>query len=353
MTQSTSPAASGEPVTPKRVWAQDVEVGARAMETKLNALRHGGAQSWSPAAEAVEVGVRSHLQAARNAALGRDPLPGRLSNWWRGTLIDAAYQNLHAAESLIVGLYSDAQVEAEVPEAVARVEAGLQRDDPRRQSALELLEGASGDPARRERLAKAIEIGFGASDAQHSQLRNFRNTVLGGAAVLTAVLGLFVAYVYRNPQDVPFCFSPVGKAMVCASGTSTPSSHDIVSVTLIGALGGLLATILALRNISGTAVPYDVPKALAVLKLPLGALCAIGALVAIRGGFIPGFSNLDSQPQILAYAFGFGVAQQLLAGLIDRQAQTLLSHAPGKATASERPERWRLARRGSALEAAG
>jgi len=275
-----------------------------------------------------------------------------LSNWWRGTLIDAAYQNLHAAESLVVGVSTDAQVEAEVPEAVARVEAGLQRDDPRRQSALELLEGDPGDPARRERLAKAIEIGFGASDAQHAQLRNFRNTVLGGAAALTAVLALFAAYVYCNPQDVPFCFSPAGKAMVCASGASTPSSHDIVSVTLIGALGGLLATILALRNVSGTAVPYDVPKALAVLKLPLGALCAVGALIAIRGGFIPGFSDLDSQPQILAYAFGFGVAQQLLAGLIDRQAQTLLSHAPGKATASERPERWRLSRRAALLDPA-
>lgn len=354
MSPSTSTSVeSVEAVTPKRVWAQDVEVGARAMETRVNALREG-ATDWPPAQQAVERGVRSHLEAARNAALGRDPLPGRLSNWWRGTLIDAAYQNLHAAESLVVGLYTDAQVEAEVPEAVARVEAGLQRDDPRRQAALELLEGEPGDPARRERLAKTIEIGFGASDAQHSQLRNFRNTVLGGAAALTAVLGLFVVYVYRNPQDVPFCFSPVGKtAMVCASGASAPSSHDIVSVTLIGALGGLLATILALRNISGTAVPYDVPKALAVLKLPLGALCAVGALVAIRGGFIPGFSNLDSQPQILAYAFGFGVAQQLLAGLIDRQAQTLLSHAPGKATASERPERWRMTRRASVLESAG
>jgi hypothetical protein len=90
-----------------------------------------------------------------------------------------------------------------------------------------------------------------------------------------------------------------------------------------------------------------------VLKLPLGALCAVGALVAIRGGFIPGFSDLDSQPQILAYAFGFGVAQQLLAGLIDRQAQTLLSQAPGKATASDRPERWRTTRRSPVLETTG
>jgi hypothetical protein len=213
---------------------------------------------------------------------------------------------------------------------------------------LDLLHGAPGDPARRERLAKAVEVGFGATDAEHAQLRNFRNTVLGGAAALSAVLVVFVAYVVRNPRDVPFCFSPAGKAMVCASGATSPSGHDVIAVTLLGALGGLLATILALRNISGTSVPYDVPKALAVLKLPLGALCAIGALIAIRGGFVPGFSDLDSQPQILAYAFGFGVAQQVLARLIDRQAQTLLSRAPGKATDSGRPEIVRVAQRRTA-----
>ncbi len=332
-----SPSTATTQPARKRIWAQDVEVSAEILETRLDAIA-AGSTTWSPCQQAIEAGVRNRIAAARDAALGRDPLPGRLSNWWRGTLIDAAYQNLHAAECLIVGLYSPAQVEAEIPEAVARVEAGLHRDDPRRSAALRLLDGDAEDPASRERLAKAVEVGFGASDTEHAQLRNFRNTVLGGAAALGAVLVMFVVYVARNPTDVPFCFSPAGRAMVCASGASAPTGHDVVTVTLLGALGGLLATILSLRNIEGTSVPYDVPKALAVLKLPLGALCAIGALIAIRGGFVPGFSDLDSQPQILAYAFGFGVAQQLLARLIDQQAQTLLHHAPGKRTATSRPE---------------
>ena len=332
------PFSTTEQVPSKRVWAQDVVVGAAVVKARLDALRAASAE-WTPAQQALEKGVRRRLRAARNAALRRDPVPGRLSNWWRGTLIDAAYQNLHAAEALIVGLYTDEQVEAEIPEAVARVETGLRRDDPRRSAALELLDGGPGGPARRAQLAKAVEIGFGATDAEHAQLRNFRNTVLGGAASLTAVLVVFVVYVVRNPADVPFCFSPIDGATVCASGASTPVSHDVVSVALLGALGGLLTSILALRHLQGTSVPYDVPKALAVLKLPLGALSAIGALIAIRGGFIPGFSDLDSQPQIAAYAFGFGVAQQLLAGLVDRQAQTLLTAAPGKSSASRRPER--------------
>jgi hypothetical protein len=268
----------------------------------------------------------------------RDPAPGRLSNWWRGTLIDAAYQNLHAAESMIVGIYGPDDIEAEVPEAVARVEAGLDRDDPRRLAALQLLAGSPTDSGRTARLAKAVEIGFGASDAEYLRLRNFRNTVLGGAGAMSVLLLAFVVYVYANPTDVPFCFSGAD-GPICASGGSVPSGHDVITVTLLGTLGGLLAAILAIKNMQATASPYNVPQALALLKLPLGAVTAVGALIAIRGDFIPGFSNLDSQAQILAYAFGFGVAQQLFTGLVDKQARTILSNAPGKATGATRPER--------------
>lgn len=326
-----------EPKACKRVWAQDVNVAAAVMESKLDELRVSSA-TWTAAQQAIEDGVRKRLDAARSATVRRDPAPGRLSNWWRGTLIDAAYQNLHAAESMIVGIYGSDDIEAEVPEAVARVEAGLDRDDPRRMAALQLLAGSPTDHGRTARLAKAVEIGFGASDAEYLRLRNFRNTVLGGAGAMSVLLLAFVIYVYRNPTDVPFCF--VGaKGPICASGASVPSGHDVVTVTLLGTLGGLLAAILAIKNMQATASPYNVPQALALLKLPLGAVTAVGALIAIRGDFIPGFSNLDSQAQILAYAFGFGVAQQLFTGLVDKQARTILSNAPGKATGAARPER--------------
>ena len=155
---------------------------------------------------------------------------------------------------------------------------------------------------------------------------------------MSLLLLAFVVYVYWNPTDVPFCFSGAEGA-VCASGAAAPSGHDVLTVTLLGTLGGLLAAILAIKNMHGTASPYNVPQALALLKLPLGAVSAIGALITIRGDFIPGFSNLDSQAQILAYAFGFGLAQQLLTGLVDKQARSILSTAPGKATGATRPER--------------
>src|SRR6478735_7203411 len=123
----------------KRVWAQDVNVAVDMLETRLDALAANG-EGLSPPQQAIAAGVRRRLAAARNATLCRDPAPGALSNWWRGTLVDAAYQNLHAAESMVVDLYTADQIEAEIPEAVARVESGLDRDDPRRMAVLALLD---------------------------------------------------------------------------------------------------------------------------------------------------------------------------------------------------------------------
>ena len=245
----------------------------------------------------------------------------------------------------MVHFYSAEQVEAEIPEAVARVEAGLDRDDPRRIAALSLLGEAQKSAATGQapdartvgtwvaRLAKTMEIGFSAADTEFLRLRNFRNTVLAGAFMLTFVVAVFTVFVWLNPSDVPFCFVPDPNPAVCASGGATPSSHDVVTVTLMGTLGGLLAAIMAIKSMRGTPSPYDVPKALALLKLPLGAVTAIGGLIAIRGDFIPASRSWTRQAQIVAYAFAFGLAQQLLTRLVDRQASALLERV------RERPRR--------------
>jgi hypothetical protein len=316
-----------------------VKVGADILEARLATLCADEAVSSSGAQLALAQGVRERLAAARNAALRRDPLPGRVSNWWQGTLVEASYQNLHAAESLIVGLYGPLDVEAEIPEAVARVEAGLARDDPRTIAALDLLEPPDAVPGRREKLRKAIEVGFGAADQEYSRLRSFRNALVAGALALVVILGVFLAYVALNPNDISFCFSPAGKDTVCPSGGSAPSGHDALTIAILGVLGGLLSTIVSIRSIRGPSMAYNVPQALAMLKMPLGALTAIGGLLLIRADFIPGFSALDSQGQILGYAFGLGVAQQLLIGLIDKRAASMLETAPGKVTSAPRPRR--------------
>jgi len=109
-------------------------------------------------------------------------------------------------------------------------------------------------------------------------------------------------------------------------------------VALLGLLGGGLSAALFLRGLQGTSTPYDVPVALALLKLPSGALSALVGLLFVRGGFVPGLSQLDSQPQILAYAFLFGIAQQLVTRLVDQQAQDILTKVPSKEPVSTKPQ---------------
>jgi hypothetical protein len=131
---------------------------------------------------------------------------------------------------------------------------------------------------------------------------------------------------------------------------SNADAWDVPVVEIIGLLAAALAGAFALRQIRGTSTPYSLPVAVAVLKLPSGALTAVLGLVLMRGGFVPGLSALDTSAQILAWAVVFGYSQQILTRLVDRQANTVLENvsqpanpqlttagAPGTATATATP----------------
>lgn len=125
-----------------------------------------------------------------------------------------------------------------------------------------------------------------------------------------------------------------------ASGVTTtrqPNRTDVAIVAGLGALGGAVAAAFALRNIRGTSTPYDVPLALAILKVPTGALAAVAGILLLRGSFVPGLSELDSQGQILAYALLLGYAQQLATQFVDKQAQSVLEAVPSKDGKAKEP----------------
>jgi hypothetical protein len=181
-----------------------------------------------------------------------------------------------------------------------------------------------------------------------------------------------VGVVSLKPTSVPFCFSPPVEVSaqtlgtvpaqtlgtvpaqptsmlvraVCPSGhdpaggvlqARTPKRRDISIVAGLGMIGGALAAAVAIRNVKGTSTPYDVPLALAVLKVPTGALTAVSGVLLLSGGFVPGLSQLDSQGQILAYALVLGYAQQVVTKLIDKQAMTVLNDVPSKDATGKQP----------------
>jgi hypothetical protein len=58
---------------------------------------------------------------------------------------------------------------------------------------------------------------------------------------------------------------------------------DITIIEVVGLLAAALAAATAVRNVQGTSTPYGLPVALAVLKLPMGALTALLGLLLMRG----------------------------------------------------------------------
>jgi hypothetical protein len=329
----------------RRIWVQQVAVDADRLQVRVDAARARG--GLTPSQLVVANGVETCLHKARAAAFRDDPIPGRLANWWRGTLVEAAYRNMHTARAQMIDLMDANELRAEIPMVVARANATIHRDDPRRITVEELE--AETVEGLRPRMRRVVGDSYEQLDLEHAQLRSFRNILLIAGFFIAAITAGTMVFVYRDPALMPLCFDrevatgvePLvttvnGKNCPTSSGAG-PAGSDILVVAALGALGGALAATLSIRNLKGTSTPYDVPVALAFLKVPLGALTAILALVAIQGDFVPGLSILDSQGQILAYALVFGFAQQTFSRLLDQRAQSLLEGLPGGTSTEPSP----------------
>jgi hypothetical protein len=348
-------------------WRAHVLASADALRYQLDALLAGASPAQPGLTGSIAEAVRHHLEVARNAAWPEDdkrlPVAEQFLDWWTGAPIEVAYVNLHEAEIALAQLLPDDQIQARIPEALARLQT-MEMSDPRRRAAetqLASTASVSGDQ-RRAIFQMAVRIGLELKDQTHERLRGFRNVVLITAAgLMVLVVALCVVGAWR-PDAVPLCFGPppstaagqppppvegpVGVACPSEERPATPGTHsrrlpapgDVTLVALLGLLGGGLSTALAIRGLQGTSTPYDVPVALSLLKLPSGALTALIGLLFVRGQFVPGLSQLDSQPQILAYAFLFGISQQLFTRLVDQQAQGILGKVPSKEPVSTKPE---------------
>ena len=228
----------------------------------------------------------------------------------------------------------------------AKVVAALAPDKP--QAALTQPE--------REALVSAFHAANGEARKKHTRIRSFRNMLLSCALVLAIAAAGVAALGMKRPGVVPLCFHP-GSQVVCptktkaldrkapASGQPTEAQtaraqvredriarrtaqpFDMLLVELMGLIGAALAAAATLRRMSGTSTPYAVPLALAVLKLPTGALTAALGLLLMRGEFVPGLTALDSPAQIIAWAIVFGYSQQLFTRFVDDRGQSVLDSA--------------------------
>jgi hypothetical protein len=346
-------------------WRVNILAAADALCYELDALPAATEPAEQKLRESVGEAVKHHLCVARKAAWPYDEkrltVGEQFVDWWTGAPCEAAYVNVHEAEIALAQLLPDDQIQARIPEALARLQT-MDVTDPRRQAAETRLASNLTESQRRAEFQSATRMGMELKDLQHDRLRAFRNVVLTtatGLAFLVATVCLVGAW---RPDALPLCFGPAptttpggvpppvqgpsGVACPSEDAPPSPGTHarrlpapgDVTLVALLGMLGGGLSTAVALRGLQGTSTPYDVPVALALLKLPSGALSALVGLLFIRGEFVPGLSQLDNQPQILAYAFLFGIAQQLVTGTVDQKAQEILNKVPSKEPVSTKPQ---------------
>jgi len=277
------------------------------------------------AAEYYSRAIDLHLDAAKQAAES----PTRLKLAISGAAVERALSNLDVVESHLLRLAPPSYLRSQMASTLAHVRRHLDDTDPRRVD-VEAL--AKSDRQWGETEASAVITAVHAASskarAEHRQLRSFRNVLWATSFVLTLLACAVLVIGIVDPTVLPLCFTPNGKS-VCPVG-NTPSGWDIPLIELLGLTAAALAAAVSLRNIKGTATPYRIPLALAVLKLPSGALTALLGILLVRGAFVPGLSDLDTSAQILSWAVVLGYSQQLLTQFVDRQGQSVLENVrPG------------------------
>ena len=335
--------------TPRQVWRE--QVLTRAAEVQTTALwlesRTDGpstpASGWVGDAT-TDASVLARLRTARSAAEGRSKSAGG-----RRARMERAFAEVDGAEAAIVRRAPDWYLRGQVPALRAHVQAHLPPSHPERV----YVEGLADTPpyppftdVQRVALASAVLSASSAARREHIRLRSFKMTI-SSTALLLLVLAVTLAVVsWSTPSSMPLCFAPAGAdAVVCPTNSApiegtgaedaplaevadliarTAAPGDAALVMLLGLSAAAVTGAAALRRMRGTSTPFSVPVALLALKLPLGALTAFFGLLLIHGQIVPGLSALDSSAQILAWALLFGAAQQLVTGLVDKKAQSVL-----------------------------
>ena len=311
--------------------------------------------------------IGDHISKARRLA-GADDDRRRWRKFFSptdSTVVDATLGNLDAAEASLLRMAPSEYLVGFMPSAQAQINRYLPKNDPRRDS----VDDAVHESKRTHKVAQPardliVQAYHAAGSQRRRELLRVASffSVLVGTTIVLAVVALAVgAFGALWPHALPLCFvpesggeykvvCPINETHVSENGApaaqpegdldegfaATRTTADIAVVEFAGLIAAALAAATVLRGLRGTSTPYRVPLALALLKLPAGALTAVVGLLLMRGGFVPGLSALDTSAQIIAWAVLFGYAQQLLTQLVDRQANGVLSNVAGRGAGGER-----------------
>ncbi|MDY7102067.1 MAG: hypothetical protein S0880_12840 [Actinomycetota bacterium] len=340
----------------------------------------------SPFRRAKACAARQHLTVARRAAERSEA-----SWPWRGSAdqfnsVSHACRNLYSAEAALIELAPDRALSmwrAEVRSVASRY---LDTQDVAFQvlNRVEMVRDVEPDEERLL-LASVVRSVASASQRYHSRLRSFRSIIHLASFTLLVTASVFALAGWHAPGAIPLCFGPDvvavtgpvdgrifrssdGQLLVttdeddpgdgnelggagrtegsvsCPTGRVTVGSgdrsaapggdagapeqgRDMLLVLFLGAAGGAITGAASLRDLSGPPAMLGMPVALALLKLPTGAITAVAGIVLVKGAFIPGLSVLDSPGQIAAWSLLLGISQQFITRMVDREGRSILGGA--------------------------
>jgi hypothetical protein len=301
-------------------WCQRVAAQVAELQSQLNRVEK---LNLSDADREIAKKTRAHLNKAREATNDK----GRLLAKFTGAGIDKAYSNIHRAEVQLLHLTPDADLTWRGTVVLAQARQHLGPSDPRLQILENRLATSNNElqPPVRELAVTTLLAAHDAEESERAQARSFRNILAASFIVTSIIAALFVIWGYVKPDVLPpnLCFGhtcPVG---------STPDGTDVAVVEAVGTGAAVLAGAVSLRSMQGTSTPYSVPAMLVLLRIPVGALSALFAICLINGRFIPGLTRLDTGPQIIAWAIAFGIIQETVTRMVDRQGDAVLSNVRG------------------------
>jgi len=289
--------------------------------------------------------IKNHWDSAASAVRSR---------FWRAGAVERVASHLDAVDTELLRLGPVHYVYGRLPGVLADIKRQLPTRDARVQLIADLVRAPSKvlEPRDRDLIVTTQQAASAEARRQVRRLSSFTRVLYATAVALTVGAIVFAAVGVMAPRNVPVCFNPVDGVVCPTSMTESPKAKktategqpkpvtpavdkemrihadhwDIALIEGVGLLAAAVAAAGSLSRIQGTSTPFTLPLALAVLKLPTGALTAILGLLLMRGGFVPGLGALDTPAQIIAWAIVLGYSQQLLTQFVDRQAQSELNN---------------------------
>jgi hypothetical protein len=272
----------------------------------------------------------------------------------RGARVERVVSHLDAVDAEILRLAPGPYVYGQLPGVLADIRRQLPATDARVQQIAAIAKATDRPLSERDRdlIASTQRAASAEARRQVRRLSSFTRILYATAAVLAVGMVMFAAVGFIGPRNLPVCFYPQDGVVCPTSMTDAPTpvkdgqsgqpkpvtakvdkamrkhagKWDIALIEGVGLLAAAVAAARSLSQIKGTSTPFYVPLALAVLKLPTGALTAILGLLLMRGGFVPGLGALDTPAQIIAWAILLGYSQQIFTQFVDKHAQAELNN---------------------------